>query len=178
MALPTTALPYGIRDIKISPIDAAGAVGTAVDLPNGRTLAFSEAEDFEELRGDDTVVAIRGKGPQVEWELEGGGISLAAYKVLAGGTTTSSGTTPAAKNTYRKLGTDVRPYFQIEGQAISDSGGDMHCIIYRARCNDAIEGTFEDGGFFLTSASGVGLPRPADSYLYDLIHNETAVAIT
>ena len=55
-----TSLPYGLRDIKVTPISAAGVIGTMVDLPNARTLSFEENEDFVQLRGDDKVVAERG----------------------------------------------------------------------------------------------------------------------
>ena len=56
MALATNVLPYGLRDVKLTPIDDAGVLGTPVDLPAARTFSFSEAEEFEELRGDDQVV--------------------------------------------------------------------------------------------------------------------------
>ncbi len=38
------SLPFGLRDVKVYPIDAAGVVGVAVDLPVARTFSFSEAE--------------------------------------------------------------------------------------------------------------------------------------
>src|SRR5215216_6370150 len=122
------SLPFGIRDIKVTPVSATGTVGTSVDLPNARTLSFEETEDFEDLEGDDKKVATKGSGSVVEWELEAGGISLEALAVIAGGTVTSSGTTPNQKKEYKKLATDSRPDFKIEGQIISESGGDMHAI--------------------------------------------------
>lgn len=178
MALPVPALPYGIRDIKLRAIDSAGVVsGTEIDLPVGRTLSFEEGEDFEDLRGDDEVVATRGNGPVVNWELEAGGISLLAYKTMAGGTITASGVTPNLKEVYNKKTSDARPYFQIEGQSITDSGGDVHALIYKAKVTDTLSGEFTDGAFFLTSASGKGI-GDASNNLYDFIHNETEAAIT
>jgi hypothetical protein len=176
MALATNVLPYGMRDIKLRPIDAAGTVGASTDLPAARTLSFSEAEDFEELRGDDQVVAIRGKGPSVEWELESGGISLDAYKIMAGGTNTTTGVTPNLVKTFNKKTTDARPYFQPEGQAISDSGGDFHVKLYKCRASDSLEGELSDGQFWLTSASGAAIGDGSNN-LYDFIQNETATAI-
>jgi len=177
MANPNLSLPYGLRDVKLRPIDATGAVGTSVDLPAGRTFSFSEAEDFEELRGDDKVIAIRGKGPKVEWELEAGGISIDAYKIMAGGTVTTSGVTPNEVKKIKKLDTDARPYFQVEGQAISDSGGDWHVLVFKARASDSLEGELSDGQFWLTSASGQGIGNAAGE-LYEFTQNETATAIT
>jgi hypothetical protein len=176
MALATTALPYGMRDIRISTLNDDGSLQTPVDLPNAQVLSFSEAEDFEELRGDDQVVALRGKGPKVEWSLEAGGITLAAYKAIVGGTNTTTGSTPNQVKTYRKLGTDARPYFKAEGQSISDSGGDFHSILYKARASENIEGSQEDGKFWITKLGGTAIPNTS-GILYDFVQNETATAI-
>lgn len=182
MTLPTP-LPYGIRDVRITAYtDAGGTVlGSVVtDLPYGRTLSFSESEEFEELRGDDRVVTTRGKGAVVDFELESGGISLEAWKVMTGGTITDTGTTPNKKRVFRKGGRQSRPWFLVEGQVISDSGGDLHAILYRCRITDTLEGSFEDGSFFLTSGSGQALPLLSDTadVLYDIVQNETAVAVS
>lgn len=181
MPLPT-ALPFGLRDIRLTPFTtpAATAYGTAVDLPYARTLSFAEVEEFEELRGDDRLVAVHGAGANVEWELESGGISLAAWAVLSGGSAIETGVTPNIKITYDKLVTTEKPYFKIEGQVISDSGGDVHCIIYKAKVNDSLEGEFTDGSFFLTAASGLGLASTVAADLnkvYTFVQNESAVAI-
>jgi hypothetical protein len=176
------ALPFGLRDVKLTPLGANGATpGTAVDLPVSRTLSFSEDEDFEDLRGDDALQASHGSGPTVSWDLEAGGISLEAYAVMAGGTVTATGTTPAQKKVYSKAITDGRPYFKIEGQSINDNGGDFHCIIYRAKATESLEGEMADGSFWLTSASGRGfgsLEATPLGKVYDFVQNETAVAIT
>jgi hypothetical protein len=176
MPLAAYALPFGIRDVKVFPMNADGSYATGVDLPASRTLTFQESEDFEELRGDDVVVASRGSGPTVSWDLEGGGLSPDAIKVIAGGTVVVSGTTPNQKRTLAKLGVDTRPYFKIEGQVISDSGGDIHAIIYKAQAQGDVGGEFSEGSFFLSGASGIGIPDNAGK-LFDFVQNETAVAI-
>ena len=182
MALNTIPLPYGLRGISLIPFTDAGATtpGTAIDLPYARTLSFGEVEDFDQLRGDDSLVATHGQGPTIEWELESGGISLDAVKIFMGGTVTTTGSTPNQIKTYTKSITDVRPYFKIEGQAISDSGGDLHGKIYRAKMTDKLDGEFGDGVFYLTKAKGVGLGSLEASIvgkLWDFVQNETAVAL-
>lgn len=183
MTLPDRALPYGLRDVKVTPLSADGTTttGSPQDLPASQTLSFSETEEFTELRGDDVVQASRGSGPTIEWSLESGGISLPAYAVIAGGTVSLTGVTPNEKLTYTKLSTDSRPYFRIEGQAINDNGGDFHGIIYRAKADGSLEGTMGDQEFWISSASGKGygsLEAASLDKVYEFVHNETAVAVT
>lgn len=175
------ALPFGMRDTHITPYtDAAGTtLGTSVDSPNAQSLSFSEAEDYEELRGDDKIVAVHGKGPKVDWDMESGGISLAAYKSMNGGTVTTTGITPSTVSTYNKKVTDIRPYFKAEGQAISDLGGDFHAILYKSIADGGIKGEMSDGNFWITKASGSSIASTQVAtldFLYDFILNETAVA--
>ena len=178
MPLTTIPLPYGLRDVKIRTMAAGTETpGTAVDLPNARTFSFAEAEEFDELRGDDGLRAVHGRGPVVNWSLEGGGVSFEAVKAMFGGTITETGVTPNQKKTFAKLGADQRPYFEVEGQSISDSGGDFHAVVHKARCTGDLSGEFGDGVFFLTGASGQALPKTADDKLYTFVQNETTTAI-
>jgi hypothetical protein len=177
-----TTYPFGIRDIKVIPFtnESTEVTGTPVDLPAARTLSFTEAEDFEELRGDDKKIASRGMGASVDWDLEAGGVPLSAIKVIAGGTLTESGVTPAQVKSFRKKATDARPYFKCEGQAISDSGGDVHVVLWRCRATGDIAWEFSDGNWALTECSGEAFPSQAAATvdaIYDIVQNETAVAI-
>lgn len=184
MPLTTHPLPFGLRDVKLTPFTtaAATAYGTpSVDLPVSRTFSFSDTEDFEDLQGDDVTAASHGSGPSLEWEMESGGMPFEAFKIMAGGAITESGTTPAMKKVYSKLATDSRPYFKVEGQAISDSGGDVHGVVYKAKATGSLEGEFGQGAFQLLSASGRGFPSTVTAdlnKLYDFVQNETAIAIT
>lgn len=181
MTMPTP-LPYGLRDVKVTPYTDAGAtvLGTAVDLPHGRVFSFSETEDFEELTGDDGVVTVRGKGAGVDWELEGGGFSFEAVKTMYGGTITETGLTPNRVKKLTKKTDDTRPYFKVEGQSISDSGGDFHTVLYRCRATGELSGEQSEGSFFLTGASGRALGSNVAGnakVVYDFIQNETTTAI-
>jgi hypothetical protein len=144
-----------------------------------QTFSFSETEEFQELRGDDRTVTTRGRGAQVEWSLEAGGYNIMIWSIITGGQIIEEGLTPNRRVIMRKFSSSSRKYFRMEGQSISDSGGDVHSIVYRCRSNDAVEGTFADGEFFITSASGLGLPLLDENFdlLYDHIQNETATAI-
>lgn len=183
MAIAAYPIPYGLRSVKIRPIAfGTGVRGASIVLPLGQTFSFSEAEDFEELRGDDSLAATHGSGPTVDWELSSGALSLEAYAAIAGGAILTTGVTPNVKKTYTKLTTDARPYFEAEGQAISDSGGDFHIRVLRCKATDNLEGSLEDGSFWITGTSGKGLAESELSAdlgkVYQFIHNETAIAIT
>lgn len=184
MALAAVPLPYGLRDVKIQKLtdDGTATVGGLIDLPYSRTFNFKETEDFEELRGDDSQVATHGAGPIVEWELESGGVSFEAVSAMYGGTVITDGTTGVdLRKRWRKLKTDMRPYFRVTGQSISDSGGDVHGVVYRCKATDDLEGEFSDGSFFLTSGKGQGMgnliPGPDFDALYDFIQHEAVTAI-
>jgi hypothetical protein len=171
-----------MRDCKLTPYEDEGGQtlgDVSFDLPNMQTFSFSETEEFQELRGDDRTVTTRGRGAQVEWSLEAGGYNIDIWAILTGGQIIEEGLAPNRRVIMRKFSTASRDYFRMEGQAISDSGGDVHSIVYRCRSNDSIEGTFADGEFFITSASGAGLPLLEDNFdlLYDHIQNETVTAI-
>lgn len=178
----TSTIPYGLRDIKITPYtDAAGTtLGTPIDLPYARTMSFKDTEDFNTLRGDDRDVASHGSGASVEWEMEAGGFNFEAFKAMAGGTITTTGTGATLKTVLSKKVTDQRPYFKVEGQVISDSGGDVHCVIYKCKATGELSGEFSDGEFFLTAASGVGIAPESGAdqdKLYDFVYNATVTAI-
>lgn len=180
MALADYSLPFGLRQVKLTPLDDTGALidEEAVFLPASRTFSFSETEEFEELQGDDRTVASHGAGPVVEWELEGGGISLAVWKVLSGGTITETGVSPAAIRKFTKKTSDSRPYFQVEGRAISDNGGDLVGVVYRCKADGDLEAEMSNGSFLLTNCSGKGYGDVDTESLYDWVQNETATPLT
>lgn len=190
MALPTNSIPYGMRQIKLTPFTDATATAYAassVPLPYSQTLTFADTENFSEMRGDDQLITVHGQGTVVDWELEAGGISMEAYVVMAGGELTTGGVTPNLYKKISKYATDptipsryTRPFFKAEGRAISDSGGDFHLVLFRARATDDIKGELKDGEFWTTGAKGQGLGSfvPADlNKAYDLVMNESSVVI-
>jgi hypothetical protein len=177
------ALPYGVRDIKLTQyLDALGMVlgTTSVDLPYIQTLNFTEAEEFSELRGDDKLITTRGRGSMVNWDLESGGLSSPAWAVFTGGSVIESGLAPNRIIEMQKKATQARPWFRIDGKIISDSGGDVVVRIYRCRANGDITTNFADGEFTTTSVSGVGYPLLDDTndLLYSIFRRETSQALT
>lgn len=177
MALAATSLPYGMREVYLYPFTGETPAATGIKFPNARTLSFSEAEDTEELRGDDGVVAVHGSGPSVDWELEGGGINFEAVQAMYGGTVASTGVSPAAVKTYTKKETDQRGYFMMKGRAISDSGGDFVVTLFKCKATGELSGELADQSFWLTGASGRAIGRASDRAIYEFAMNETAAEL-
>jgi len=156
MALAVHRMPYGLRDIKVATLDAAGVKGTLVDLPAAQTLEFEETTSTQELRGDDVIKAQRTTVNAVEWSLDAGGISFEAMTVIAGGTVSSSGVTPNVIKSWVRLDGESYPDFYLAGQAMSESGGDNETIIHRAKAN-TVSGSHTDGEFWVSHAEGTGI---------------------
>jgi len=179
----TDALPYGVRDIKLTQYtDAVGTTlnTTSVDLPYIQTLNFTEAEEFQELRGDDKLITTRGRGSQVNWSLESGGLPVYAWAILTGGSVTETGTTPNRINELKKSATAARPFFRIDGKIVSDTGGDILVRLYRCRATGDIQANFTGGEFTTSQISGVGLPLLDDTndLIYSIFRRETAAVLT
>lgn len=180
------AYPFGMRKIMITPITNAAteAYGTPLQLPASRTMSWSEAESFTELRGDDKKITSRGQGANVSWEMEAGGYKADVIKAIYGHALTETGTTPAQVSRLRRTANDSRPFFKAEGQALSDNGGDVHIVLYRCRATGDFDGEFADGQWYLSNASGEAFPSVLASpggiagtdVLYDIIQNETVTA--
>lgn len=180
MALAVHRMPYGLRDIKVATLDAAGVKGTLVDLPAAQTLEFEETTEEQELRGDDVVKAKRSSVNAVEWSLDAGGISFEAMTVIAGGTVASTGTTPAVIKSWVRLEGEVYPDFYLAGQALSESGGDNETIIHRAKAN-TVSGSHQDQEFWVSHAegSGIGTLTAADvGKVWSMRAKETSAALT
>lgn len=179
MAISINRLPYGLRDVKVATLDNAGVKGTVVDFPNAQTLEFEESTNVQQLRGDDVVVAQRVTIDTVDWTLEGGGYSLESMVVIAGGAITTSGTTPNVKKSWTRMGTDSYPDFFLEGQSLSESGGDSHQVFYRAKATQ-ISGSHTDQEFWVTHCEGnaIATLTTADvGKVWAFVENETAAVI-
>ena len=180
MALSVHRLPYGLRDIKVATLDNTGVKGTLVDLPAAQTLEFTEETASQVLRGDDAVVAQRVTIDNVNWTLDSGGISFEAYTVIAGGAISSTGTTPAIRKQWRRMGTDSYPDFYLAGQSMSESGGDNHIYFHRAKATQ-ISGTMQDQEFWVSHAEGnaiATLTAANVGAVWDMVANETAIALS
>ena len=171
MALTGTIRNFGLRDIKLTPLPS----GTQVDLPAAMTLSFKEALISGEMHGDDVVQAVVAITDKVEWELEAGGLSLEAIKVMTGRTIALTGTSPNQKNVVLARAGDTMPYFKIYGKSVGDGADDVHVLIYKAKLTDGLEGEWKDGEFYVQKCSGIAVDD--GTKLYEIVQNETATTV-
>jgi hypothetical protein len=160
--------PFGLRDVKVTNIGGT----SQVDLPAGRQLSVTERVVNSEMTGDDRIQAVVSFVEGLEWSLEAGGISLEALAIVTGRTATESGSTPNRTLTMSTAAGDNFPYFKIYGKSVSDEGDDIHVKIWKAKCT-ALEGTYQEGEFYLTSCSGIAVDDDSNG-IYDVVQNETA----
>ena len=177
------ALPYGVRDATLTQYtDSGGTVlsTTAVKLPYMQHLNFTEAEEFTELRGDDRLVTTRGKGSQVNGDIESGGLPIAIWAIITGGSVIATGLTPNRISELQKRATTTRPFWRVDGKIISDSGGDILVRIYRCRANGNIQANFQDGTFQTSQIAFLGMPLADDAndLIYSIFRRETSASLS
>ena len=166
MPLTGAVAPYGIRNLRV-----ITQAGTSVDLPWARALKFTEEPSTQELEADDTVVATVTFLKKLSFEIEQGGIDLAAYAALTGRTLAAAGTTPNQTQTLTAKGGDAYPYIKLYGRAITDAG-DIHVKFPRAKI-EQIEGEFKNGEFMIRKCTGSAIADTNGDVMV-IVRNETA----
>ncbi|TDO18131.1 hypothetical protein EV580_1313 [Mycobacterium sp. BK086] len=172
------AKPYGLHRVWITPyIDTDGTIlaDTSYRLPLARTFAFAESEDTDSLDGDDKAgVAQQGKGATADCSLEAGGLDLMCFSIFSGARLIESGVEPNVQRKLRKRSSDPRPYFRVEGQVISNGGGDTVARVFRCKANGKISADMKYGTFMCPTIDIKGSPMPGDTddYLWEFDFNE------
>ena len=162
--------PFGLRQIAL--YDTAGA--NKVLLPAALMMHVTPLLETARFEADGRLVGAVGFVAGAEWEMEAGGISLEATAKLTGGTANQVGSTPNRTLTLSQDAGAQMPYLRIAGRAVSASGGDVICRLYRCKV-EALEGTFRDGEFWVTYMKGVAVTN--GSVVYEFVQEETAAAL-
>lgn len=163
-------VPFGMREIVIRDENNANQV----DFPVSILMAISERIEAVEYMAEGKLVAMESHVVACDWELEAGGISLAAWARLTGRTADEVGTTPNRTRSTSIL-RDVFPYVQILGRSVGDASDDIYIRLFRAKVT-RIEGTLRQREFYISSCAGVAVPRAVDGYIYTIVQRETALA--
>jgi hypothetical protein len=164
-------MPFGLSDVKFVPLPS-GTV--AIDLPVSRTLKFKERLVTGELKGDDAIKAVASIVEAVEWEIEAGGMSLAALAGMTGRTVTTGGTSPSGTTNLFGTAGKSFPYFKLYGKSLGETGSDdIHVKLFKAKVTSSIEGSFQNGEFFSNSIKGIAVDDGTLG-IWEFVQNETA----
>ena len=162
--------PFGLRQIAL--YDTAGA--NKVLLPAALMMHVTPLLETARFEADGHLVGAASFVAGAEWEMEAGGISLEALAKLTGGTASQVGSTPNRTLTLSQDSGAQMPYLRIAGRAVSASGGDVICRLYRCKV-EALEGTFRDGEFWVTYAKGVAVSN--GTVVYEFVQQESVAAL-
>ena len=169
MPLTTTPIIYGLSDVKITNIGGT----TQVDLPESVTLKFKERIRSAEAQGDDKLGGVVAVRDAIEWELEFSSLPLEAMALMYGVTTSTSGTTPNQVKTLENHGAVRLPYFKIYGKSLGEGDDDVHCIIYKAKVTEGLDGSLKYGEIAKPTIKGIAIDDGTNG-IYDWVQNETA----
>ena len=165
------ARPFGLRDLKVT-----NSTPTQADLPAARVLTLTPRIRSAELSGDDSLVSVYGAMEALEFKLEAGGIDLAAYAVMVGGTLSTTGTTPTRIRSLSLTAGTCMPWIKIYGKAISDDcASDIHALIWKAKILK-LDGELKEGEFYVTKCEGIAVDDTTHGII-TYVQNETAAAL-
>jgi hypothetical protein len=176
---------YGVTDCKIYPLTAdtssgSPTYGTGVDVPGIKSVKVGGSITVKKLRGDNRPLATRAVIEDITAEVEHGYQSLDVLKALFNATVTDTGTTPAMKTTFNLTGAQTPVYVKLEAQTtLCDFvAGDGHVILYKCMLTAFPEGGFVEEDFVIPKFSLSSVPCISNGAWYDIVFNETAVAVT
>ena len=185
MALADPTKLYAVSDAKIAKLltDPSGGSATydsLIDVPGIKSVGLDFEFNDVELRGDNGRMESDSTLIGVNVSFDHAKVSFDALAVMLGGTVTNTGTTPDQVKQFRRLSTDVTNYFKFEAKTptggVDTTTGDAHLVIYKLRLTGYDLG-FAEEDYQTFSGEARGVARVADSFLFDLVHNETAAAI-
>jgi hypothetical protein len=128
----------GLGDLQVAPLTGADVVGSWVDCPGARSLAFNVSSDSDELEGDNSIIAKVRNPKSLTGSIEIGQINLAALAVLLGGQVE---TEDVGENSVTRLKESAgigTSFYRICGQA---PGVDVEGSAYRATILKALTTT-------------------------------------
>jgi hypothetical protein len=152
----------GLREVRL----ALGA--TVVALDAAQKLSLSERATSGQLSGNDHTVGVATVSRALDWELEAGGIPLAAWSLMTGRWAEIEGDAPTRTMEMPATAKQDFPYFRVYGKAISDSDRLLYVKLFRVKLRQAPQGLFGEGRFWTTECGGVAIAAEGDP-VYELV---------
>lgn len=174
-----TNKPFGLRNAYAYERTAATPTyGTGVDVSCINSFKFDPKVVEAMLEGDDTICASHSNLESIDVAVQNGGMDLAVYDLLFGGTLVDSGSGSTAQTILDYKVSDRRPYCGIIGQAYDGGGGagDTLIILPKAKTVGGGGGEFAKGKFYTGDFKFNCLPSDVDSDLIMRAVNRTTAA--
>lgn len=164
--------PFGLNEIKIVSADGL----TVVTLEASRTLQFTPRMLTGELTGSDALQAVASFIEAAEWEMEEGGIPLAAFAIMFGFAANETGVTPNRVKTMVIDTATALPYFKIYGKLLDENTGDVHVKMTKAKITGNVTWEAAYGEFVMSGLSGIAVKDGANGAI-QIVQNETITAL-
>lgn len=174
-----TNKPFGLRNAYAYERTAATPTyGAGVDVSCISSFKFDQKVVEAMLEGDDTICASHSNLESIDVSVQNGGMDLAVYDLLFGGTLVDSGSGSTAQTILDYKVSDRRPYCGVIGQAYDGGGGagDTLIILPKAKTVGGGGGEFAKGKFFTGDFKFNCLPSDVDSDLIMRAVNRTTAA--
>ena len=135
----------GLAALQVAPLTGADVVGSWVDVPGSRSLAFAVSSDVDELEGDNGIIAKTRTPKSLSGSIEIGQINLAALAVLLGGTVETEGTAPEVVTSLKESAGVGTAYYRIAGQApgVDVEGSAYRVTVLKALTTNGLDETME-----------------------------------
>jgi hypothetical protein len=171
-------IPYSITDAKVYPY-SGGSAGAAKDVPGIRRVEISAQVEEAEHRGDNTVLAVAASISSFDLTVEVGQQNLDAIAAMAGGTVTTSGTTPNQTRTLSRTVSNSPADFALKATAPSKSADGGSVVLELPRCQwvGGPNLSLADNEFPATEISARAV-ADGSSVLYKLIQYEGTATLS
>lgn len=176
---------YSTADAQVSklltdPAGGSATYGALTDVPGIKTVGLGFELNTVSLTGDNKELETDTTLRAVTVAFSHAKVSYDALAVFLGGTVTDSGTTPAQIARFRRLGADVLPYFKFEAKTptsgVDTIGGDAHIVVYKGKVTD-YSIPFAEQDYAIMTGTFRGVARISDDLFWDILTNETSLAI-
>lgn len=172
-------IPRGIKDFKVALL-TNDAPGANTDVLGIKGYSVEVSSDSDSQTGDDTTLAVVQENKTLDVTVTAAATNPDAMGIMSGFTPTTSGTTPNQIIVYKEPAIANTRYVQLIGQAAGRdaTGSATRLTVLKAQLTGGPNLDFSDGEWMEPEFSLTGVGRGSPSYLFDLSHYETEVALT
>lgn len=175
MTNPTFAtMPFGLRQVRVS--NMAGTLEE--DFDAAQEFTFEPEWTTAKQRGNDRTVGSFAHVSGGKGEFMDGKLSTTARAIVFGGTITQTGTSPNEQASMKWGGDGNMPYFKLQGKVMTESGGDLHIVIYKCMAVGGGNLEFKDGEFWSPGFEFEAVYDDVAGCVWEEIAHETTTALS